>query len=249
MKKYGIKEMKNDRLRERRGGGRAEKSRQKVDENSDNVSVCFSQAEAGDDSRHDIGAQIQTRKRQAPLQRLQTYARRTKRPRRNIQGTTAADRAREARKDLDQLLKTLVPARFPPLRTSTRMNRFKRQSDQHLLVDTGEEAIPMEGLSSGQENHAAAEREEPTTPRIVVERVDDDDDDDDDVMLDDATSRANGVAAVPHDDHAARKESTTSYLTEGSQRSSVSRRLSTSLHIDIDVDDDPEFQVLPCACA
>ena len=76
------------------------------------------------------------------------------------------------------------------------------------------------------------------TPRIVVEQVDEDDDE---VIDDNIEVHVQGDEIQTEDRN--RKESTSSQLTDGSHRSSMSRRLSTSLHIDIDVDDDPEFEV------
>ena len=76
------------------------------------------------------------------------------------------------------------------------------------------------------------------TPRIIVDEVDEETYEE--VLVDVAKNR---VSNSTETSEKSRKASATSQLTNGSHRSSVSRRLSSSLRIDIDLDDDPEFQV------
>ena len=79
------------------------------------------------------------------------------------------------------------------------------------------------------------------TPRIIVDEVDEEINEE--VLIDLARNRVSNSTEASEK---SRKASATSQLTDGSHRSSVSRRLSSSLRIDIDLDDDPEFQVDKC---
>lgn len=110
------------------------------------------------------------------------------------------------------------------------ISRFEDENERNLIQErnrSGRHGYDNEGIEMNER-----------TPRIVVDQVDDDNIEDE-VLVD----LAQTLDQVPGESDRSRKESSTSQLTDGSHRSSVSRRLSTSLHIDIDLEDDPEFQV------
>ena len=159
----------------------------------------------------------------------------------------------ESDEDIQRLLRKKVPVKVLPrgsrsgsqnlrdrdTKMSTKkhhgaLNTSDRENERNLIEESNRRR--ERGGDVGYDNEAV--EMDDRTPRIIVDEVDEETNGE--VLVDVARNRvSNGTETSEK----SRKASATSQLTDGSHRSSVSRRLSSSLRIDIDLDDDPEFQV------
>ena len=159
----------------------------------------------------------------------------------------------ESDEDIQRLLRKQVPVKVLPRgrppgaqilrernsKMSTKKHHraqstFDRENEKNLIEEKYRRK--ERGIDVGYDNEAV--EMDNRTPRIIVDEVDEEINEE--VLVDLARNRVSNSTEASQK---SRKASATSQLTDGSHRSSVSRRLSSSLRIDIDLDDDPEFQV------
>ena len=159
----------------------------------------------------------------------------------------------ESDEDIQRLLRKLVPVKVLPrgrlhrtqnlrernTKMSTKkhhgaLSTFDRENERNLIEESNRRRERAGDV--GYDNEAV--EMDDRTPRIIVDEIDEETNEE--VLVDVARNR---VSNSTETSEKSRKASATPQLTDGSHRSSVSRRLSSSLRIDIDLDDDPEFQV------